>query len=199
MPKKKVIKVRSHVESGCKPELVRLTLALYGKDSDMAAASEKLCRNVEAAVDRLEKSGFKRENIAGGVFRAEGNEAVRYDMEVCFKYNLGRLRGLLQTIGLSLTDCDVRVELMLKDPAAKWKEMKELAVERAFAQAQEQAGEACELGKLETVVYENIAQTNSLLVCEAPSECFRHGSIPFGIGGYSIAMSVDAECTWKCK
>ena len=199
MPKKKVIKVRSHVESGCKPELVQLTLTLCGRDSDMAAAAEKLCRNVDAAVDRLEKSGFKREDIAGGVFRSEGTEAVCYDMAVSFKYSLGKLRGLLQTLGLSLSDCNMRVELLLSDPAAKLKDIKELAIERAFAQAQEQAGEECELGKLESAEYEIAEQTGSLLVCEAPAECFRHGSIPFGIGGYSITLSVDAECTWKCK
>lgn len=199
MPKKKVIKVRGHVDSQCKPELVQLTLTLYGRDSDMAAASERLCKGVDEAVDRLEKSGFKREEIAGGVFRSEGAGVVCYDMSICFRYNLAKLRGLLQTIGLSLPGCNVRVELLLGDPAAKLAEARELAMQRALAQAQEQAGEECGLGKPMSAVCDNVGQTGPLLVCDAPSECFRHGSIPFGIGGYSITVSADAECTWKCK
>lgn len=199
MPKKKEIKVKSHVESGCKPELVRLTLTLYGRDSSMAAASERLCRNVDAAVDRLEKSGFKREDIRGGVFRAEESGEVCYDMSVCFRYNLGKLRGLLQTIGVSLPDCRVRVELLLNDLPAKLENIKDMAVEKAFAQAQAQSGEDGELGKLQSAIYENVGQTGPLTVCDAPAECFRHGSIPFGIGGYSIIVSADVECTWKCK
>lgn len=199
MSKKKMIETTGQARADCKPDLARITLTLAGRDADLAAASEKLCKSMDAAVDRLEKSGYKREDIEGGLLWAEGADALRYSLSLTIKYSLGKLRGLLQTIGVSLADCNVRVELLLSDPAARLAGVRELALQEARTLADGQAGEEGMTGTLQLVTYADSGEPAPVLICDAPSECYRHGSIPFGAGGYKVSLWATAKCTWKYK